>query len=45
MSRAHPPIPEKYGKTEEELEAYRKKVEKHLLSMSAFKEMYRRGFY
>lgn len=43
MSTAHPPIPEKYRKTEEELEAYRKKVAKYLVAMSAFKQMYKRG--
>jgi hypothetical protein len=43
MSTAHPPIPEKCRKTEEELEAYRKKIAKYMVAMSAFKQMYKRG--
>jgi hypothetical protein len=43
VANAHPPIPEKYRKTEEELNDYREKVEKYLISMSTFKQMYKRG--
>lgn len=43
MASAHPPIPEQFRKSKEELDEYQERVVRYLASMNMFREMYRKG--